>query len=66
MSCRAFQCGFCTPGMILSVVALLREEPNPDEQTIRRWLGGNLCRCTGYGPIVAAVRQALREPALSA
>jgi carbon-monoxide dehydrogenase small subunit len=66
MTCRAFQCGFCTPGMILSIVALLGEDPNPDEPTIRRWLGGNLCRCTGYDPIVAAVREALREPALSA
>jgi carbon-monoxide dehydrogenase small subunit len=65
--CGAFQCGFCTPGMILSIVALLDEEPDPDERTIRRWLAGNLCRCTGYGPIVAAVRAAaMREPELTA
>jgi carbon-monoxide dehydrogenase small subunit len=63
----AFQCGFCTPGMILSIVALLGEKPDPDEHTIRRWLDGNLCRCTGYGPIVAAVRAAsMRETALTA
>jgi aerobic carbon-monoxide dehydrogenase small subunit len=66
VTCGAFQCGFCTPGMILSIVALLGEEPDPDEHTIRRWLDGNLCRCTGYGPIVAAVRAAsMRETALS-
>jgi xanthine dehydrogenase iron-sulfur cluster and FAD-binding subunit A len=50
--------------MIMSVVALLAEHPDPDEETIRTWLGGNLCRCTGYNPIVAAVREAaLRLPA---
>ena len=58
LACGAFQCGFCTSGMILSVVALLAEEPDPDDETIRRWLGGNLCRCTGYGPIIDAVREA--------
>jgi carbon-monoxide dehydrogenase small subunit len=58
VSCRAFQCGFCTPGMILSVVALLNDTPYPDEPTIDRWLCGNLCRCTGYKPIAAAVREA--------
>jgi carbon-monoxide dehydrogenase small subunit len=67
VTCGAFQCGFCTPGMILSIVALLGEEPDPDEQTIRRWLAGNLCRCTGYGTIVAAVRAAsMRKAALTA
>jgi carbon-monoxide dehydrogenase small subunit len=55
----AFQCGFCTSGMILSIVALLRAHPEPDEETIRDWLGGNVCRCTGYGPIVEAVRRAI-------
>jgi aerobic carbon-monoxide dehydrogenase small subunit len=58
ISCGAFQCGFCTSGMILSIVALLNETPCPDEATIRRWLDGNLCRCTGYAPILAAVREA--------
>jgi carbon-monoxide dehydrogenase small subunit len=54
----AFQCGFCTSGMMLSIVALLRAHPAPDDDTIRDWLGGNLCRCTGYAQIVEAVRQA--------
>jgi aerobic-type carbon monoxide dehydrogenase small subunit (CoxS/CutS family) len=64
LACGAFQCGFCTSGMVLSAVALLAEHPDPDEQTIRAWLGGNLCRCTGYGPIVAAVREAAAHDAL--
>jgi carbon-monoxide dehydrogenase small subunit len=54
----AFQCGFCTSGMMLSIVALLQAHPAPDDDTIRDWLGGNVCRCTGYGQIVEAVRQA--------
>ena len=54
----AFQCGFCTSGMILSIVALLAREPDPDDETIRDWLGGNLCRCTGYRQIVDAIRHA--------
>ena len=60
----AFQCGFCTFGMILSIVALFRAHPAPDEETIRDWLGGNVCRCTGYGPIVEAVRRAIPAHAL--
>ncbi len=56
----AFQCGFCTPGMILSVVALLKLHPNPTEPTIREWLNANICRCTGYQGIVNAVRQVAR------
>ena len=56
----AFQCGFCTPGMILSVVALLWRHPDPDEAAIRQWLGANICRCTGYQMIVEAVRAAAR------
>jgi aerobic-type carbon monoxide dehydrogenase small subunit (CoxS/CutS family) len=55
----AFQCGFCTSGMILSIVALLRSHPEPDDDTIRDWLGGNVCRCTGYGAIVEAVRRSI-------
>lgn len=55
----AFQCGFCTSGMILSIVALLKENSAPDDETIREWLGGNLCRCTGYGQIIEAVRHAM-------
>ena len=57
----AFQCGFCTPGMILSIVALLARDSDPDDETIRDWLGGNICRCTGYRQIVDAVRDAARS-----
>ena len=56
----AFQCGFCTPGMILSVVALLARHPDPDETTIRQWLSANVCRCTGYQMIIDAVRAAAK------
>jgi aerobic carbon-monoxide dehydrogenase small subunit len=56
----AFQCGFCTSGMILSIVALLARDPEPDDETIRDWLGGNICRCTGYRQIVDAIRHAVR------
>ena len=51
----AIQCGFCTPGMILSAKALLDKNPHPGEDEIRRALAGNLCRCTGYAKIVKAV-----------
>jgi aerobic carbon-monoxide dehydrogenase small subunit len=51
---HALQCGYCTPGMVLALVSLLREQPDADEQEIRRGLEGNLCRCTGYTPIVRA------------
>ena len=54
----AFQCGFCTPGMLVAAHALLVAEPAPDEAAIRRALSGNLCRCTGYSRIVAAVQDA--------
>jgi len=54
----AFQCGFCTPGMILSGKALLDENPNPTEEEIRRGISGNLCRCTGYNMIVEAIQSA--------
>jgi carbon-monoxide dehydrogenase small subunit len=50
------QCGFCTPGMLISATALLRENPNPSEDEVRIALSGNLCRCTGYDGIVKAVR----------
>jgi carbon-monoxide dehydrogenase small subunit len=52
------QCGFCTPGMLVSATALLRQHPDPSEEEIRVALSGNLCRCTGYRGIVRAVRQA--------
>jgi carbon-monoxide dehydrogenase small subunit len=53
-----FQCGFCTPGMIMTALEILAEHPRPDEATIRRGLGGNLCRCTGYQTIVEAIQAA--------
>lgn len=56
--CHGLQCGFCTPGMIMSAVALLDANPDPSEQEIRHWLDGNICRCTGYQNIVAAIRHA--------
>jgi aerobic-type carbon monoxide dehydrogenase small subunit (CoxS/CutS family) len=57
------QCGFCTPGMLISATALLAENPSPSDEEIRLALGGNLCRCTGYDGIVKAVRRAAGEPA---
>jgi aerobic carbon-monoxide dehydrogenase small subunit len=55
---HALQCGFCTPGILLTLVPFLRDHPTPDEREIREALSGNLCRCTGYQNIVAAVRLA--------
>lgn len=57
----AVQCGFCTPGMILSAKALLDEIPNPTEEEVRQGLAGNLCRCTGYAKIVQAVLDAAQR-----
>ena len=57
----AFQCGFCTPGMLLTAKALLARDPDPDEETIREELHGNICRCTGYVPIVEAIQAAAKE-----
>jgi aerobic-type carbon monoxide dehydrogenase small subunit (CoxS/CutS family) len=54
------QCGFCTPGMLISATALLRANPDPSEEDVRIALSGNLCRCTGYGGIVRAVRNVAR------
>lgn len=54
--CHALQCGFCTPGMIMQSASLLKENPHPTETEIREGLEGNLCRCTGYQNIVAAVK----------
>jgi aerobic-type carbon monoxide dehydrogenase small subunit (CoxS/CutS family) len=64
---HGLQCGFCTPGIIISVHAMLRENPNPTDEEIRHGLSGNLCRCTGYQNIVEAVKLAaerLSEPHL--
>ena len=57
------QCGFCTPGMIMSAEALLRRNPNPSDQDIRHALSGNLCRCTGYVKIIDSVKAAVEVPA---
>jgi carbon-monoxide dehydrogenase small subunit len=56
--CHALQCGFCTPGMVMSAVQLIRDCPNPTEAQIREGLDGNICRCTGYQNIVKAIQQA--------
>ncbi|MFG1924481.1 (2Fe-2S)-binding protein [Cryptosporangium sp. NPDC048952] len=55
---HGLQCGFCTPGFVITTTALLRDNPNPSEDEIREGLSGNLCRCTGYQGILAAVRAA--------
>ena len=56
--CHGLQCGFCTPGMMLSAVALLKQNPKPTEEEIRWGLSGNLCRCTGYVNIVKSIQYA--------
>ena len=55
---HALQCGFCTPGMVMSAIDLIKTQKNPSESEIRKWLEGNICRCTGYQNIVAAVKEA--------
>ena len=55
------QCGFCTPGMIMSAKALLDENPSPDEEEIRRGIAGNLCRCTGYTKIIESIESAAKN-----
>lgn len=55
---HGLQCGFCTPGMVMSAIDLLQKNKDPSEQEIRDWLEGNICRCTGYQNIVAAVKDA--------
>jgi carbon-monoxide dehydrogenase small subunit len=57
----AFQCGFCTPGMILLGKALLDRDPAPERATIRAWIGANICRCTGYQMILEAIEEAARQ-----
>ena len=59
--CHGLQCGFCTPGMVMSAIDLVNRHPNADEATIRARLEGNICRCTGYHNIVKAVRQGAAE-----
>ena len=55
---HGLQCGFCTPGMVMSAIDLLKKNKNPSDKEIRDWLEGNICRCTGYQNIVAAVKDA--------
>jgi aerobic carbon-monoxide dehydrogenase small subunit len=57
----AFQCGYCTPGMVMASYALLRDHPDPSEEEIRKALAGNLCMCTGYVQIVEAVKEAAEK-----
>lgn len=57
----AFQCGYCTPGMIMAAKALLEEHPAPDAEQVQHWMEGNICRCTGYSTIVQAVLDASRR-----
>jgi aerobic carbon-monoxide dehydrogenase small subunit len=63
---HALQCGFCTPGMIMSTVDLLAKNPDPSEAEIRSWLKGNICRCTGYHNIIRAVQLAAGQMRTSA
>jgi aerobic carbon-monoxide dehydrogenase small subunit len=58
---HALQCGFCTPGMVMAAISLLRENPHPTEEQVRTALKGNLCRCTGYHNIVQAILAAAAE-----
>lgn len=58
---HGLQCGFCTPGMVMSAIDLVKRNSDPDEATVRSWLEGNICRCTGYHNIVKAVQHAARE-----
>jgi carbon-monoxide dehydrogenase small subunit len=61
----ALQCGICTPGIIVATKALLDHNPHPTEEQARRWLAGNLCRCTGYDKIIRAVLDAAERQAHS-
>ena len=59
---HGLQCGFCTPGMVMSAIDLVQNNPNPSEHDVREWLEGNICRCTGYHNIVKAVLDAAGRP----
>ncbi len=59
---HGLQCGFCTPGMVMSAIDILRRHPDPSEETVRRELEGNFCRCTGYHNIVKAILAAAQAP----
>jgi carbon-monoxide dehydrogenase small subunit len=58
---HALQCGFCTPGMLMTATAFLRDTPHPSEGQVREAISGNICRCTGYAPIVEAILQTSRQ-----
>jgi aerobic-type carbon monoxide dehydrogenase small subunit (CoxS/CutS family) len=58
----ASQCGYCTPGIVMALIALLEEDPHPDDDTLKHVLGSNICRCTGYTKILAAAREAAGRP----
>ncbi len=60
--CHALQCGFCTPGILMTLLPFLQENPHPGEEEVRQILGGNLCRCTGYQNIVDAALMAAQTP----
>ncbi|MDI6911521.1 (2Fe-2S)-binding protein [Nocardioides sp.] len=62
MECHGLQCGFCTPGMLMSARALLDRDPDPSEDVIREAISGQICRCTGYASIVRSVRWAAVHP----
>ena len=64
--CHGLQCGFCTPGMVMSAVQLLADKPNANEQEIREGLEGNICRCTGYHNIVKSIQLCQRGQAIAA
>jgi carbon-monoxide dehydrogenase small subunit len=61
VKCGGLQCGFCTPGMIMSAKALLEQNPSPDEEEIRKAIAGNFCRCTGYTKIIESVKVAAKN-----
>jgi carbon-monoxide dehydrogenase small subunit len=61
--CHGLQCGYCTPGMVMSGIQILKFHPNPTEQEIREGLDGNICRCTGYENIVRSIQQAAKSMA---
>ena len=58
----ASQCGYCTPGIVMTLVSLLEEDPHPDDDALKNALGSNICRCTGYTKIIAAAREAAGRP----
>lgn len=60
----AFQCGYCTPGFIMNIQALMENHPNADDKTIKEWLESNICRCTSYEEIEKAVKEVIKKPGL--